>query len=265
MPHIDRPVKSGGSRQYQSEVAAGFIDILSQEIDGDIDSIYALCNGNLANDNIASTAAIAYSKLALAGSTKGSDMASGANIPGTALAAGTVPASAIVPNSITDAQLTDGAFITNKANFLVGASTWEQSFSNNDTDYTLGVGTETVMAQTAWSPRAAQGFWLGIGRVSGYLSASGSQHSIIAVRLRYGGTAGAADGSILDKAEDLHAFGTTGTSVLVPFSVTLVAMGSFAAGSTWLKVTVLNTQNVGSPGAVTVILTNCRVQVWEPA
>ena len=72
-------------------------------------------------------------------------MASGANIPGTALAAGTVPASAIVPNSITDAQLTDGAFITNKANFLVGASTWEQSFSNNDTDYTLGVGTETVM------------------------------------------------------------------------------------------------------------------------
>jgi hypothetical protein len=263
MPHIDRPVKAGGSRQFQTEVAAGFIDILSQEVDGDIDTIYALCNGNLANDNIASTAAIAYSKLALAGSIKGSDMAAGANIPGTALAAGSVPASAIVPNSITDTQLTDGAFITNKSNFLVGASTWEQEFANNDADFTLAPAAETIMAQTAWTPRAAQGFWLAMGRVSGYLGASNGQHSTLAVRLRYGGSAGVADGTILDKAEDLHAFGAAGTSALVPFSVTLVAMGSFAAGGTYLKLTATNTLVAGSPASV--ILTNCRVQVWEPA
>ena len=263
MPHIDRPVKAGGSRQFQTEVAAGYIDILSQEVDGDIDSIYALCNGNLANDNLAATAAITYAKLSLAGQIKPTDLAAGFIIPSSAIAAGTLPGSALVANSVTDAQLTDGAFITNRTNFQAGASTWEQQFQANDTDLTLTAGTETIMAQTTWTPRAANGFWLAMGRASGYVSANSGEHSIIAVRLRYGGSVGVADGSILDKAEDMHAFGAAGTSALVPFSVTLIAMGSFAAGATVLKLTVLNALFASSP--VAVILTNCRVQVWEPA
>src|SRR5262249_48281932 len=48
MSTIQRPIKTGGNREYADERAAGFITVKSSEVDADLDTIYSAWNsGNL--------------------------------------------------------------------------------------------------------------------------------------------------------------------------------------------------------------------------
>jgi hypothetical protein len=85
---IQRPIKQFGFRTYTADFAAAplnptpppsnLYEIQTVEVDGDLDTIYALINGGLQDDNIAG----------------------GANINGSKLATATVPVTKLVSNSV---------------------------------------------------------------------------------------------------------------------------------------------------------------------
>lgn len=273
MPHVDRPPKAGNTRQFQTEVAAGFIDILANEVDGDIDTIYALCNGNLADDNIAANAHIAYSKLSLAGSIKGSDMASGANIPGSALAPGTVPGNALVPgsvgptqitaNSIGPGQLIDVGFIDNKANFVAGVTTWDTKESHDYGGLSIPA-TEMIISQVSLASRG--GFYLMLGRLAGNVSANPGENMTLTVRLLAGGNPNAGDGTEVDRATMVIQTAYTGTgaySLTAPFAVTVFAIGGLSGNPTWIKLSAQRTAPQAAGGGFTC--TSRKTVAWELA
>jgi hypothetical protein len=135
MPTTPRPLKAAGTTQYQTEVAAGVLDIIDGEIDADLDTLYNLVNGNLDNANIATNASIAYSKLALGGSIKGSDLAPGA--VGTTL---------LADNSVTSAKIADGTIVP--ADLAPGASIRAVNVQNVPTGWST-----TLLNQ--WQPIVA--------------------------------------------------------------------------------------------------------------
>lgn len=92
-----RPTKTGGNTTYTAEVASGNTTIKSSEIDGDLTEIYS----NITNANVASGAAIAYSKLALTNSIVTADLT----------------ANAVTTAKITDANIT-AAKLINGATFI---------------------------------------------------------------------------------------------------------------------------------------------------
>lgn len=85
---ILRPVKTHGFREYTQEVAADPADkIKAAEVDGDLDTVYTLVNGNLESANLSPAAAIVGTQLSGAAGIVGAQLAAGANIQGSQLAA----------------------------------------------------------------------------------------------------------------------------------------------------------------------------------
>jgi hypothetical protein len=146
MPTTPRPLKTAGTTQYQTEVAAGVLDIIDGEVDADLDTLYNLCNGHLDNANIATNAGIVYGKLALSGSIQGSDLAAGIALPaGTTLPAGSVGPAALADGSVTNSKIADGNITTNKiydqqitrAKLAVNAVIGAGAFVANPTGFVL--------------------------------------------------------------------------------------------------------------------------------
>lgn len=81
MPIVPRPAKELGNINYVGEVNDGKLDIIDEELDADLDTIYDLVNGKLTNANIAAGAAIHYDKLDLVGKIKPTDLQGGFTLP----------------------------------------------------------------------------------------------------------------------------------------------------------------------------------------
>lgn len=77
MALVTRSVKSSGSTALASSTSARAVDV-----DTDMDTLYNLANGNIDNDNIKASAAIAYSKLSLASSITSADLVDGTIVNG---------------------------------------------------------------------------------------------------------------------------------------------------------------------------------------
>lgn len=101
---IQRPVKQFGFRTYTADFAAAPVnptpppsnlyEIQTAEVDGDLDTIYALINGGLQNDNIAAGANIDGSKI---------------NV--TTFADNSIPGAKLIDESVTLAKLAPGAAV----------------------------------------------------------------------------------------------------------------------------------------------------------
>lgn len=216
MPITPRPPKAGGTVQYQTEVQAGFLDIIDAEVDGDIDPLYNLVNGRLDNANIANAAGIVYTKLNLAGSIRGSDMAPiGPNNAG--IAGGN-----LVADSITTRELAPNAVLLE--NIGPSQATAFQAQNGDDADFTL-TAAELLMAEQQWTTRG--GHWFAVATVGGLMTAT-TQTIEATIRLREGGTAGLpTDGTIYQASRVTSNFSGVGVAGTVPWSATLIAQGSF--------------------------------------
>lgn len=94
MAQIVRATKAGST---SGDYVTG-TTIKSSEVNADFNGIVSVVNSQLANDNIATGAAIAYAKLALGNSIVNADIATSAAIVGTKLANNTITNSQIAVN-----------------------------------------------------------------------------------------------------------------------------------------------------------------------
>lgn len=218
MARVDRPTKSGGNRQYQQEVAAGFIDILDAEVDGDLDTVYGLVNGNLDNYNISATAAIAYSKLSLTGQITNSDIAGTAKISTSKIdfagtGANTVPGSTIQDGSlIGNTKIFPGTGI--QANVLVTIPSYIFS----------ATGPERYLTEISWTSRKAH--WLAVGYVIGVVGFSNAVVNTLSVSLRLDGTPGGLDGAVITTVGTSTRVGNISGTVSVPVTLPFLARTS---------------------------------------
>jgi hypothetical protein len=174
---ILRPTKTGGSRTYIDEVTAGFDLIRENEIDGDLNTIYGEFNGGIDNDNILvlhTGPKIDYAKLDLTGRLQPSDLAPGFALPSTVYPPGSIPVSALTPNSIGLDQLVNGVCAPARAEHQVGLPDQPQNGSTALNNY-LSVAITSVTGTIRVS-----------GHVQGTAVASGSVDIYIIVRFRVG-------------------------------------------------------------------------------
>lgn len=200
MSRITRHPKTAGTVQFQTEVAAGAIDILDTEVDNDFDDIYRLVNGNLDDDNISgSPKKILGSKLNLSGTITVGDLAPGFVLPGGQIGPNTIPRSALVPGATT-------------ANLLV---------AGDDTSFQLNANVETLLAEVSWT--TAGGFWIAQASFIGWISGTGAL--TVTYRLRVGSSAnGVLDGTPAQSATQQISLGSGATD---PLSVSLLSAGNF--------------------------------------
>lgn len=118
MALISRPGKEGNATTYQGKVAAGYLNILAQEVDADFDAIYSAWNQGVDTVNIKD------------GSVTAPKLAPGAVI-GTSLAPGSVTNAALAANSVNSSNIVDGT--------IVGA------------DIAPGTLTDSLIANVAWT------------------------------------------------------------------------------------------------------------------
>lgn len=167
-----RPAKTGGNTTYVAEVAGGNTLIKASEVDGDLLQIYT----NIDNSNVAAAAAIAYSKLNLSNSIVAGDLTA-SSVTNPKLAANAVTIAKMGPNSIFR-QLIDGG---------------------NEAVTDLVNGVETIVVEDVFATTPVGGLVLVHAVLGGEFVATGTTvgNITLTVRLRQGGTAGVADGTLL--------------------------------------------------------------------
>ena len=239
---VPRQPKAGGSVTFQGEVALGIPDIIDSELDGDIQPLYDLINGNLDDDNINANFTgrkIQYRKLDLAGQLQPGDFA------------GPIDATTIIaPGSIHQAQLAPGASIQ-AAQSVVGANV------------NVTPGIETVIAELTWTTRGS--LFMAMGTVNGYVIPQASGVGILRSRLYLDSSAaGHPDGNVA--AETTQVAGIEGVPGITgggfPLSTHLMCVNGFGSGTKRLQLSVFVT-----PGAAGIVLavSNPTVLVWEGA
>jgi len=196
-----RPAKTGGNTTYVAEVAGGNTLIKASEVDGDLLQIYT----NIDNSNIASAAAIAYSKLNLSNSILSGDLTA-SSVTNPKLAANAVTIAKMNPGSIFR-QLIDGA--TEGVADLVSV-------------------TESMVLEAVFGTTPVGGLILVHCTLGGEFQGTGTTggDNTLTVKLRQGGTAGVAtDGTVLrtmsftaDPA--LSGGGSWSTITRIPYTVT---------------------------------------------
>jgi len=164
MATIQRPLKEGSVRTYQQKVALNFKDILASEADGDHDTMYAAWNAGVDTVNI-KDGAVTTPKLA--------DL------------------------NVTNAKLAGGAVTQDK---LSAGSTVAVAQQNSANGGGVVGTTEAVVIELALTAPLIAGRWALIAaqlpcEVNN--SSGASQSAQITMNVRYGGTAGVADGTTL--------------------------------------------------------------------
>jgi hypothetical protein len=136
MGQILRPLKTGNTRQYQTEVAAGHTDIIDVEVDGDLNTIYDEFNHRIDDSNIKAGANIAKSKLNLLNSIVNADVNTAAAIDWSKINHPTTfPADPATITNVLDSavQAADHAaqdFISPVNGFVLNEATWTTSAAN---------------------------------------------------------------------------------------------------------------------------------------
>jgi hypothetical protein len=217
---ILRPTKSGGTRRYQDEVAAGFDFIRENEVDGDLDTVYTEFNGGIDNDNILVARPgpkIIYEKLDLTGKLQGSDFdpTPGTPLPPGVFGPGGIPAGSYAPLSIDTGDLAIDA--TTRFTHQVGTGL--------SLPHVLTTADEIVVSTITTAPASRGGLIWMIGMFSGYFGAPGAEAGVIG-RLRIGGTAGP-DGTQIAVSQVIGQ-GTGGG--VFPFQVSCISLPRGAAG-----------------------------------
>jgi len=187
-----RPAKTGGNTTYVAEVAGGNTLIKASEVDGDLLQIYT----NIDNSNIASAAAIAYSKLNLTNSIVAGDLTS-SSVTNPKLAANAITIAKMGPSSIFR-QLIDG---TTEATADVVANV------------------ETIVLEAVFGTTPVGGLILVHATMGGQFTGTAGDlggNNTLTVIIREGGTAGVADGTIRR-------------------TMRLIANPTNTAGGTWLS------------------------------
>lgn len=252
MGFTPRPIKATGSDSYQGEVANGKLDIVDGELDDDIGTLYALVNGNLSDANIAPGAAIAYSKLALTGQIRDTDISApgafpGAGISGTKIIPGTFPPSVQI--------------ITNKNQLAPGVTTWTVANASSAAGVQLSP-TELLLLETSWTSRVSA-FFLAIARVSGTAFTNPVESLSITFLLKNlgSGTGGSVMDTSIMQAQNQNIINAPGTAY--PFSVTLFAVGLSVSAANRISLTgsITAPQHAGS--ALSVV--HRHLTAWELA
>lgn len=174
MAQILRPAKTGGTRQYTTEVQNGFDLIREDEVDHDYNVIYGEFNGGIDNDNILvaphTGPRIDYAKLDLHQRITADDLATDFHLPPTGFPVGGFPPGSYGPGSIDTADLK-----------LDATTQWSgQSGPSVTLPYVLLSTTEVQLSGLFWTPASRNGLVWIFGTCSGFLGAPGAEVSLIA-------------------------------------------------------------------------------------
>jgi hypothetical protein len=277
MGTILRPLKAGGNRRYTDEVAAGHTDIIDTEIDGDLDTVYTLVNGNLEDANIKAGAGIVRSKLSL-----GTDWIVNADVN----SAAAIAKSKLAALDIVNADVNGAAAIArSKLNFGSGlvdadiaaaaAIAWSKIahpstfppdagsmggrlnalvISGAFTPYSYGGAGESFMQEVIYT--STGGFGLAIAFMAVSVANLGALGSV-GQNVRAGGTSGALDGTIVaqDYFDVYAASSTVLYGALVSVAPLALAAGAHYIKHTFHQVSASNQTNVNAGKLITLAFT----------
>lgn len=234
MPTITRPVKTGGTTRYTDEVTAGFDTIKATEVDADVDLAYQTINA-LDDANIVTGANIAGSKIVFADNT----------INGSKLVDASVGVAKLVNASITTGKLAVGAAIHQFVK-ATGTASWDITPAT------------TLCAQMTWAPRSPSSeiAILAYGNGSTELAngAGASRSCTHSFKLYLGGTAGVADGTLVETAGNVIARNAIPDAV-IDFPLHPILTFAGVTPETRVKMFVTTTFSGGGTTIVTAALT----------
>lgn len=209
MAVIERPVKTGGTRTYATEVAGGNTTIRSAEVDADLNTAYAEVNGNLDNANIKPAAGIATTKIAQDGG----------------IVAGHIAASAVTnvklaTDAVTKTKITAGETIRTSASDAFALAV------------TIANTTETEITTGGANITASGGQVLIIGTLAAWFNTpnNGADATII-IRLKL-------DGATIDTWQVTITAPSSGASQDLPMMIPILSLNTPTAGSRTYTVTV---------------------------
>jgi len=233
-----RPPKAAGHNTYAGEVAAGKRDIIDVEVDADFDKLYGTMDGGIVNSNISDDAAIAYTKLALAGRILDRDLTfppshsppgpSGGGVDAARLF-GSLPTVTVPTNFITNInQLTPGTTVQ----FIEAAS-------RADTFEITGL---TNLFDRTYTSRGGHIFFIGV--VTGYIELTtgvSDVHGVVHANIQR-------DFSVVVDATTHAEMTATGIAGTLRFPFTLVVPFNWAAIGPSFHVTLGTTRDALSAG-----------------
>jgi hypothetical protein len=199
--------------------------IRSAEVNADINGIITVVNSQIANDNIANGAAIAYAKLALTGSILNADIATSAAIVGSKLASQTITTDRIAIGNTT-------------AYFTAGAV----GFVNYLTT------TETTVASTGgFTSRGGPIYLFSPGMVGQIVGTAVAASPTLTIRIRRGGT----EIVNVNFAVGLPAIANSTFPIIAPAYVDVPGAGTFTYTLTIQLSSVANLTTIASVSTVT--------------
>lgn len=185
MSIVSRPTKTGGNTTYVDEVAANNKIIKAAEVDGDFNTIYNDYNGNVTNANIAPTAAIATSKLAVDGGITTGHLADNA-VTSAKIADGTIVAADLANDAVTTAKILDGAVTL--AKMAVGSAVRYAEGPNDETTQVVTTIEGDVLTFAARTPAGATAITTVSANINGALTCTSAGGLQVSIRLKRNGT-----------------------------------------------------------------------------
>jgi hypothetical protein len=242
MAHIDRPPKTGGTRRYTNEVAAGFDLIRETEVDGDLDIVYGEVNGGLDDTNIRPGASIDYSKLDLTGRLQGSDFdpTPTTPLPPGAYGPGGIPVSALPPLDTPQLALGAATQAAQTASYLGAVG-----------DKIAPNGIRTLVVEVTWTSRGTAAVQWVSGVFGGDVPTLGAD-ALLDLALILDGTAGDPNtGTILATMRTR----VGGAAVIGPVGLSIARHWTgLAAGVHRLKLAVFPTNPAGNSNVLSGIV-----------